>query len=98
MKFIRGEQLIPVISKAFASVQGMVAEPADIKYLIIWIPLWYEDIYAFFSCDHPLAKVGKITLNNIADEPFIAMKKGSYRRLHSKATKLRLQQGLSQQV
>lgn len=54
----------------------MVAEPADTKIPVEWIPLWSEEIFAILPLGHPLSEAKSITLNDIANESFIAMKKG----------------------
>lgn len=41
-----------------------------------WTPLWQEELFLFFPKDHPLANRESITLEEIADEPFILMEEG----------------------
>lgn len=43
---------------------------------IQWIKLWSEELFVFVPNDHPLASRESITLNEIAGERFILLKKG----------------------
>ncbi|WP_185184149.1 LysR family transcriptional regulator [Bacillus subtilis] len=43
---------------------------------IQWIKLWSEELFVFVPNDHPLASRKSITLNEIAGERFILLKKG----------------------
>ncbi|MCY7831606.1 LysR family transcriptional regulator [Bacillus spizizenii] len=43
---------------------------------IQWIKLWSEELFVFVPNDHPLANRESITLNEIAGERFILLKKG----------------------
>ncbi|MFS0562075.1 LysR family transcriptional regulator [Terribacillus sp. 179-K 1B1 HS] len=43
---------------------------------IAWTPLWQEELFLFFPKNHPLAKQESITLEEVADEPFILMEEG----------------------
>ncbi|WP_366249015.1 LysR family transcriptional regulator [Terribacillus aidingensis] len=41
-----------------------------------WTTLWQEELFLFFPKNHPLANRESITLEEIADEPFILMEEG----------------------
>ncbi|MEC2184480.1 LysR family transcriptional regulator [Bacillus spizizenii] len=43
---------------------------------IMWKPLWKEELFLFLPKNHVLATREDITLNEIANEPFVLMKKG----------------------
>ncbi|PPA71034.1 LysR family transcriptional regulator [Jeotgalibacillus proteolyticus] len=43
---------------------------------IEWEPLWSEELFAILPIDHPLSGQKTITLNEIAEESFIHLKKG----------------------
>lgn len=43
---------------------------------IMWKPLWQEELFLFLPKNHVLAAREDITLNEIANEPFVLMKKG----------------------
>ncbi|MCV3200725.1 MULTISPECIES: LysR family transcriptional regulator [Bacillus amyloliquefaciens group] len=43
---------------------------------IMWKPLWKEELFLFLPKNHVLAARGDITLNEIANEPFVLMKEG----------------------
>lgn len=54
----------------------LVAEPTEMKFPIQWTPLWSEEIFVIVPHGHPLAKAESVTLEEIANEPFISLKKG----------------------
>ncbi|MBP1932763.1 LysR family transcriptional regulator [Ammoniphilus resinae] len=54
----------------------LIAEPTETKLPIQWIPLWSEEIFAILPLDHSLAGSESITLEEIAHESFIFLKKG----------------------
>ncbi|PAD39799.1 LysR family transcriptional regulator [Terribacillus sp. 7520-G] len=43
---------------------------------LAWTPLWQEELYLFFPKNHPLANQESITLEEVAEEPFILMEEG----------------------
>lgn len=54
----------------------LIAEPTESKLPIQWTPLWSEEIFVTLPLGHPLANAETLTLDAIADEWFIFMKKG----------------------
>ncbi|MFP7494376.1 LysR family transcriptional regulator [Terribacillus saccharophilus] len=47
-----------------------------VKPRMQWTPLWQEELFLFLPKTHPLANRKSITLEEIADEPFILMEEG----------------------
>ncbi|KIL41282.1 LysR family transcriptional regulator [Gordoniibacillus kamchatkensis] len=54
----------------------LIAEPAETKIPIQWIPLWSEEIFVTLPLGHRLAGAETIELDAIAEESFIFLKKG----------------------
>ncbi|MGG1575402.1 LysR family transcriptional regulator [Fictibacillus sp. NRS-1165] len=54
---------------------GLIA-PMEIKSPIVWKQLWNEELFVIVPKDHKYANLKKITLEKIADEPFVHLKKG----------------------
>jgi DNA-binding transcriptional LysR family regulator len=54
----------------------LVAEPTETKIPIQWIPLWSEEIFAILPILHPLSHAAGISLDEIANESFVFLKKG----------------------
>jgi LysR family hydrogen peroxide-inducible transcriptional activator len=44
--------------------------------LLDWVPIYDEEICVALPSDHPMARKGKIHLQELKDEPFILLKKG----------------------
>ncbi|MGC5327538.1 LysR family transcriptional regulator [Brevibacillus sp. SYSU BS000544] len=59
----------------------LVAEPTEMKLPIQWTPLWSEEIFVIVPHGHPLANAENVTLEEIASEPFISLKKGYAMRM-----------------
>ncbi|WP_248930714.1 LysR family transcriptional regulator [Paenibacillus hamazuiensis] len=74
----------------------LMAQPTESKYPVQWIPLWSEEIFATFPREHPLANAESIGLDEIADEPFIFLKKGY--ALRSTTDQLFGQYGISPRI
>ncbi|MGF7031664.1 DNA-binding transcriptional LysR family regulator [Paenibacillus mucilaginosus] len=54
----------------------LISQPSETRFPIRWTPLWSEEILVVLPLGHPLAAAGSIKLQEIADEPFIFLKKG----------------------
>lgn len=54
----------------------LLAEPTETKLPIHWTPLWSEELFAVVPLGHRLADQESILLAEIANEPFIFLKKG----------------------
>jgi DNA-binding transcriptional LysR family regulator len=50
--------------------------PMEIKSRIVWRQLWNEELFVIVPKDHKYANCKNITLEKIADEPFIHLKEG----------------------
>lgn len=51
--------------------------PVETKMKIQWVQLWKEELFAIVPAGHPYAKCKSITLAQLADKPFIFLKKGN---------------------
>jgi LysR family hydrogen peroxide-inducible transcriptional activator len=51
---------------------GFLAMPVNAKYLT-WEPLYQEELLLALPAQHPLAKKNRITVKDIADEPFVLL-------------------------
>ncbi|ACT03157.1 LysR family transcriptional regulator [Paenibacillus sp. JDR-2] len=54
----------------------LIAEPTEPRLPIEWIPLWSEEVLAVLPAGHPLAGADSLALEELAEEPFILLKKG----------------------
>jgi len=54
----------------------LLAEPTETRLPIQWIPLWSEELFAIVPIGHRLDSAESILLEELADEPFIFLKKG----------------------
>ncbi|MGD0031210.1 LysR family transcriptional regulator [Paenibacillus illinoisensis] len=54
----------------------LLAEPRDLDSAIQWRALWKEEVFATLPSCHPLAHAESITLDQLAEEPFILLKEG----------------------
>lgn len=54
----------------------LLAESTETRLPIQWRPLWSEEIFAIVPLGHRLADAPSILLEEIADEPFVFLKKG----------------------
>jgi DNA-binding transcriptional LysR family regulator len=51
--------------------------PPDTKMEIQWVKLWSEELFVIVPIGHPLEKRDSIVLSEIANEPFVFVKKGN---------------------